>query len=100
MINIDISNKQNEFLSSTIQLIYTAIRHKGQCGMFALFNSNEISDDIINWSYRNRKLYCSLPEQLNLNEEICERLLKMSMAERLECCKVARKKILVDENDC
>ena len=97
MVNIDVNSKQgNEFLSSTSQLIYTAIRHKGQCGMFALFSSSDITDDIINWSHRNRKLYCSEPEQLSLNEEICERLLKMSKEERLECCKTARKRILID----
>lgn len=94
-----IDNKQNELISSTIQLIYIAIRFKGQCGMFALFNNKEITDDIINWSYRNRKLYCSAPEQLNLNEEICERLLKMSMEDRLKCCQAARRLVLIDNDE-
>jgi len=66
--------------------------------MFALFNNEEITDDIIKWSCRNRKRYCVSPEQLNLNEEICERLLKMPLEERRECCQTARNKILTDKN--
>ena len=93
---IYIKNKHDYFIFYTTHLIYTAIRFKGQCGMFALFNNEKISDDIINWSYRNRERYCFSPEEINLNKEICERLLTLTMEERSECCQTARKRILID----
>lgn len=97
--HINTKKTHDEFLSYTTQLIYVAIRFKGQCGMFAMFNSEEISDDIIKFNYNKRKKYCSSYEELNLNEEICERLLRLTPEERLTCYQEARSRILIDPPD-
>ena len=86
------SATHKSFLASTTHLIYLALQHSGQCGMFALFSSKQIHNDIINWSHRNRKKYCLSPEELRLNETICTRLLKLSLQDRLKCCREARQK--------
>jgi len=90
------NNKHNEFIASTIQLIYTAIRSHGQCGMYTLFDGKEITDEAIKKCYENRAKFCESQIYRNLNEEICERLLKMSMEDRIRSYKTAKEKFLVD----
>lgn len=46
----------------------------------------------------NRRDYCKTKGELALNEEICDRLKKISIKDRLLCYKIARNKFLTFEH--